>query len=160
MKISIIISNDIKAAVETQSRGIKENSAKQAGCFAEGFCFDSQRCENITKNGFHLRIKILHKMPNWENICTKLSKNSCHYFEPLAIPFLPNGPLCQWLPLDITYIKPLFFWSFFPRTQTASKFKFFCNCENRFWTIENHRFSLNIHSKHIKIEFLSCCRLL
>ena len=66
----------------------------------------------------------------------------------------------QWLPLDITYIKPLFFWSFFPRTQTASKFKFFCNCENRFWTIENHRFSLNIHSKHIKIEFLSCCRLL
>ena len=59
----------------------------------------------------------------------------------------------QWLIRDTTYTNNFYFNIFLLNNHTSSKFKIFKKIYNRSWTIENHRFSPKIDSKH---QFLSC----
>ena len=61
----------------------------------------------------------------------------------------------EWLIRDLTLIKLFWLYDFFLSHTTWSKFKNFWNSEHRFWTIENHRFLANIHSKDIEIDYRS-----
>ena len=65
----------------------------------------------------------------------------------------------EWLIRDTIFMNNFCLTDFLISHKTWPKFNNFWCLKNRFWTIENHPILLKIHSKHIEIEFLSCCML-